>query len=101
MKQHEIAKLFDQMADLLEYQGANVFRVRAYRRGAQNLESFSGDLARLSEEKKLTELSGIGADLAAKIEEYLASGRITFLDELKKKIPAGVLHMLEVPGLGP
>lgn len=101
MKQHEIAHLFEQIADLLEYQGANVFRVRAYRRGAQTLESFSGDLARLCEEKKLSELGGIGADLSAKIEEYLSTGAIKALDELKKKVPEGILHLLDVPGLGP
>ena len=48
MKQHEIAALFMQMADLLEYRGDNPFRIRAYRRAAQNLESFSGDLEELA-----------------------------------------------------
>ncbi len=101
MKQHEIAALFAQMADLLEYQGENVFRVRAYRRASQNLESFSGDLDRLAREERLQELSGIGVDLANKVREYLASGRIKAFDELQRTIPPGVLKLLEVPGLGP
>ena len=67
MKQREIAALFAQMGDLLEYRGENPFRIRAYRRAAQNLESFSGDLERVAAEGRLRELSGIGADLADKI----------------------------------
>ena len=101
MKQHEIAALFAQMADLLEYRGDNVFRVRAYRRAAQNLESVSGDLERLAKEDRLTELSGIGAELAAKIREYLATGAIRAIEQLKRTIPRGVLDLLTVPGLGP
>lgn len=101
MKQHEIAEIFAHMADLLEYRGDNPFRIRAYRRAAQNLESFSGDLDRLAHEGRLTELSGIGADLANKVQEYLGTGRIQAFDELQRAIPAGVLRLLEVPGLGP
>ena len=101
MKQHEIAALFAQMADLLEYRGDNPFRIRAYRRAAQNLESFSGDLERLAREDRLTELSGIGTDLAEKIREYLSAGKIVTVEQLKRAIPRGVLELLEVPGLGP
>ena len=101
MKQHDIAALFHQMADLLEYRGENVFRIRAYRRGAQNLESFSGDLERLSASGRLRELSGIGPDLAGKITEYLATGHVEAFDQLKRTIPQGVLELLGVPGIGP
>ena len=101
MKQHEIAGLFAQMADLLEYRGDNPFRIRAYRRAAQNLESFSGDLQRLADAGRLKELSGIGAELADKIAEYLATGTIGAIERLKASIPRGVLELLEVPGLGP
>ena len=101
MKQHEIAALFSQMADLLEYRGDNPFRIRAYRRAAQNLESFSGDLESLAASGRLKELSGIGTDLADKISEYLTTGTITALEQLKRKVPPGVLELLEVPGVGP
>ena len=101
MKQREIAALFTQMANLLDYRGENPFRIRAYRRAAQNLESFSGDLERLAAEGRLRELSGIGADLAEKIREYLATGTIGAVESLKRKVPPGVLALLEVPGLGP
>jgi DNA polymerase (family 10) len=101
MKQHEIAARFSQMADLLEYRGENPFRIRAYRRAAQNLESFGGDLEQLAGAGRLQELSGIGADLADKIREYLATGAIAALERLQRTVPRGVLALLEVPGLGP
>jgi len=101
MKQHELAALFSQMADLLEYRGDNPFRIRAYRRAAQNLESFSGDLAHLAQAGRLRELPGIGADLADKITEYLSTGAVAALERLKRTTAPGVLELLEVPGLGP
>ena len=101
MKQHDIAQAFSQIADLLELRGDNPFRIRAYRRAAQNLESFSGDLETLAAAGRLRELSGIGPDLADKITEHLRTGTLVFLEQLKAKTPAGVLALLEVPGVGP
>ena len=101
MKQHEIATVFSQMADLLELRGENPFRIRAYRRAAQNLESFSGDLGRLAQAGRLQELSGIGADLAAKISEYLSTGAIGAFEQLKASVAPGLLGLLGVPGVGP
>ena len=101
MKQHEIAGLFSQMADLLEFRGDNPFRIRAYRRAAQNLESFGGDLEHVAHEQRLKELSGIGDDLADKINEYLSTGKIAAFEQLRRSIPGGVLELLEVPGIGP
>ena len=101
MKQHEIASIFSQMADLLEFRGDNPFRIRAYRRAAQNLESFSGDLEAFAAGGRLTELSGIGVELAEKIAEYLRTGRVAAFEQLKHRIPQGVFELLEVPGVGP
>ena len=101
MKQHDVAAAFQQIADLLELQGDNPFRIRAYRRAAQNLESFGGSLESLAAAGRLQELSGIGRDLSDKITEYLASGGIAFLERLKAKTSPGVLALLEVPGVGP
>src|SRR3989338_10713751 len=99
MKQHEIAALFTQMADLLESRGDNPFRIRAYRRAAQNLESYGGDLERLAAAGRLQELSGIGPDLANKIDEYLTTGAVAAFTRLKRSIPKGVFALLEVPGV--
>ena len=101
MKQHEIATLFTQMADLLEFRGDNPFRIRAYRRAAETLDSFSGDLEQTAREGTLHKLSGIGADLTEKIGEYLSTGKIRAIDKLKRELPRGILGLLEVPGLGP
>ncbi len=101
MKQHDIAAIFSQMADWLECKGDNPFRIRAYRRAAQNLESFSGDLEQLAAAGRLTEISGIGADLSDKIQEYLGTGTIKAYEQLKRSISPGVLQLLAVPGVGP
>ena len=101
MKQHEIGALFNQMADLLEFRGENPFRIRAYRKAAQNLESLTEELERLSEQDRLTEIPGIGADLAGKIHEYLTHGAIREIEQMKRRVPAGVLALLEIPGVGP
>ncbi|MBI3324432.1 MAG: DNA polymerase/3'-5' exonuclease PolX [Candidatus Omnitrophica bacterium] len=101
MKQRDLAALFNLTADMLEFRGENPFRIRAYRRAAQQLDGFSGDLDLLGREDRLTELPGIGKDLAAKIREYLTAGSIREIEALKSTIPAGVLSLLEVPGVGP
>lgn len=100
MKNQNIAKIFNEIAELLELKGENAFRIRAYRRAAQNIDGLSKDVASLSDEE-LTSVSGIGKDLAGKIREYIETGRVAKHEELKKEIPAGVLDLLRVPGLGP
>lgn len=100
MKNQNIAKIFNEIAELLELKGENAFRIRAYRRAAQNIDGLSKDVASLSDEE-LTSVPGIGKDLANKIREYIETGRIAKHEELKKEIPGGVLDLLRVPGLGP
>ncbi len=101
MKNFEIARLFDLMADLLEIKGENPFRVRAYRRAAQNMESLTEDAAVLAGEGRLETVPGIGKDLAAKIVEYLGTGRMQAVEALRAEIPAGVVEMMRIPGVGP
>jgi DNA polymerase (family 10) len=101
MKNLEIARLFDQMADGLEIMGDNPFRIRAYRRAAQNLETLSEDVETVAREGRLEEVPGIGADLAGKIREYLDTGRITEIAGITRRIPRGVLELMNVPGIGP
>ncbi len=100
MTNAQIARIFNEIADLLELKGDNPFRIRAYRRAALNAEGMTQDLAALSEEE-LAALPGIGKDLAGKIREHAATGRIGVHDALKKEIPAGLLDILRVPGVGP
>jgi len=97
----EIAKLFNEIADLLEIKDENVFKIRAYRRAAMNLESLTEEIESVAERGGLTEIAGIGKDLAAKIGQALETGRIEYLEELRKEIPRGVVELMEIPGVGP
>ena len=100
MKNQQIAKIFSEISELLELKGENVFRIRAYRRAAQNMDGLSKDVSTLSQEE-LESIPGIGKDLAGKIHEFLETGKIAKHEELKREIPGGVLQLLTVPGLGP
>jgi len=98
----EIAAMFDQTADLLEIKGENQFRVRAYRRAARTIEGLPQSVrAMLARDEDLSELPGIGKDLAGKIADIVASGHFTLLDRLKRKLPGELGDMAALPGLGP
>jgi DNA polymerase (family 10) len=99
----DIAATFEQIADLLEYQGDNVFRVRAYRNAARTIGGMVESLAtvRADSKRSLTDLEGIGADLAEKICTLLDTGDVPLLQELRKAVPAVVFELMRVPGLGP
>lgn len=103
MTNQEIAAVFQQIADLLEFQGANPFRVRAYRNGGRKIADLSEPLAALVEDesRQLTDLEGIGKDLAEKIATLLATGSLPMLEELLAEVPSTVLAIMRVPGLGP
>ncbi|MDG2384058.1 MAG: DNA polymerase/3'-5' exonuclease PolX [Pirellulaceae bacterium] len=103
MNNVKIANTFDQIADLLEFKSANPFRVRAYRRGARTIGDLSEPISTIlnDSERKLTDIDGIGKDLAAKCETFVETGKIPLLDELLEDIPRTVLDLLRVPGLGP
>ena len=101
MKNFEVARLFDLMADILEIRDENPFRIRAYRRAAQNLESLTEDVEEVARQERLQEIPGIGADLAGKIVEYLRTGHVRDVEAAKKGIPRGVVELMNVPGIGP
>ncbi len=88
------------MADLLEIKGENVFRIRAYRRAAQNIGGLPKDVAQMTEDELLA-IPGIGKDLAGKIRHYIESGKMEAYDELRKEVPEGLTLLLSVPSLGP
>jgi DNA polymerase (family 10) len=99
----EIARLFRELADLLEIEGANPFRVRAYRTAARTAETHPDSLVELAKQHpdQLTELPGIGEDLAAKIVEIVATGRLGLLEETTHRLPKGLTALMRLPGLGP
>src|SRR5207249_1133087 len=77
------------------------FRIRAYQRAAQTLETLTEDLATVAARGQLQKLPAIGKDLAGRIDEYLKTGSMAQLDRLRAEFPAGLLTLLEVQGLGP
>ncbi len=98
----EIAAMFDQTADLLDIKGENQFRVRAYHRAARTIEGLPQSVrSMLSAGADLTELPGIGRDLAGKIADIVKTGHFGLLDQLKKKLPGELGEMAALPGLGP
>ncbi|MCA9037412.1 MAG: DNA polymerase/3'-5' exonuclease PolX [Planctomycetaceae bacterium] len=102
MKNEQIAECFETLGDLLEIQGANPFRIRAYRNAARVVSSTAESFVDLcAQDYDLTQLEGIGKDLAKQIREVVATGQHAQLEELKKDVPSGVLDMLRIPGVGP
>jgi DNA polymerase (family X) len=98
----DIAEIFNRTADLLEIQGANPFRVRAYRKAARTVGGMSKNVAAMGGDGKgLSELPGIGKDLAGKIEEIIETGKLSQLEALEKEMPNGLHAVLKIPGLGP
>jgi DNA polymerase (family 10) len=100
MDKKEIAEVFEEIALLLEMKGENPFRVRAYRNAARSLLNTEKDLKKMIREGSLTDLEGIGGDLAEKIEALATKGRLPFYEKLKRSMPKGLLQLREVPGLG-
>ncbi|MGH7985356.1 MAG: DNA polymerase/3'-5' exonuclease PolX [Candidatus Binataceae bacterium] len=100
MENAEIAKVLDEVADLLEIGGENFFRVRAYRNAARNVRDFPGNVATL-DRKQLGQMPGIGAGLAENIATLIESGDLPIRTQLLAAFPPGLLELRHVPGLGP
>ncbi|MDH3239540.1 MAG: DNA polymerase/3'-5' exonuclease PolX, partial [Alphaproteobacteria bacterium] len=98
----DVATVFDEISDILEIQGANPFRVRAYRNAGRLLRSLDAAVTDMVAGKEdLTALPGIGADLAGKIREIVETGTCAMLEKLHEEMPEGLTELLKVPGLGP
>jgi DNA polymerase (family 10) len=102
MRNKEVAEQFYLIAQLLSLTDENPFKVRAYEKAAQVIESIPESIEDLAKDfDKLSSIPGVGKSIAEKIVEYLNTGRIQRLEELKKKFPDGIFNMLRIPGLGP
>ncbi len=99
----QIAATLDELADLLEFQGANAFRVRAYRNGSRAIRNLSQSVAQMIETNpdQLTDLEGIGQSVAEKCVTLVRTGRLPQLESLLAEVPESVLTLLRIPGLGP
>lgn len=101
MKNLEVSQIFREIAKILEIKGDNPFRIRAYERAAQNIEGLTEDIENFIKEGRLTEIPGIGKDLADKITEIVDTGTLKVYQDLKKTIPEGLLDLLNIPSVGP
>lgn len=100
-KNQEIAKIFERMADILEFLGENPYRIRAYRRVANLITELPEDVEKAFFTKKLHRMSGIGESTLLKIEEFLKTGTVKKYEELRKMVPESLLELLDAPGVGP
>jgi DNA polymerase (family X) len=103
MQNADVARMFDDYADILEIQGANPFRVRAYRNAARVLGDLPESVADIVNDpnRKLDKIPGVGKDLAIKIDVIVKTGKFPQLEEARAEVPAGVVDMLRIGGLGP
>lgn len=99
----EVARILREVADLLELQSANAFRIRAYRNAARAVEELPGPVGAPGRDggDSLTDVPGIGEDLAGKIEEIARTGSLSLLRQLKRKAPRGAVELMHVRGIGP
>ena len=102
MTNRDIAAAFNEIAELLDIEGANPFRVRAYRNAARTVLSYPKEMALLVQEGfDLASLKTIGRDLGAKITEMVTTGELQFLHDLRKEVSPGLEELLSIPGIGP
>jgi len=97
----KIAKIFEDIADMLEIKGDNPFRIRAYRKVARNIRTLTDELEKFADEGRLDQIPGIGKGMKEKIYEILDTGRLQFYEELKSVIPPSLVKLLSIPGVGP
>lgn len=101
MQNQRVAEIFSNIAKILEIKQENPFRIRAYEKAALNITELSEDIQTLVDEERLSEIPGIGQDLANKIKEIVSTGRLKFYEDLQKTIPPGLIDLLNIPTVGP
>lgn len=97
----DVAQIFQHIADVLELQGENTFKVRAYRNAVETLQSLPEPIAQIAEEGRLDDIPGFGEAIRAKISDILRTGTTPLYERTRGAVPAGVLEMLALPGIGP
>ena len=100
-KNSEIAEIFGHISDMLNVLSENPFKVRAYRNAAENILELGEDIEDVAARDELTEIPGVGKDLAEKIDAYIKTGKIKEYEKLKEKVPLDLVDLLHIQGLGP
>jgi DNA polymerase (family X) len=101
MKNEEIVNILEDIADLLELKGENVFKARAYQKAARSIEFLSEDIEKLVAENRLRDIPGVGEAISKKLTELIITGHMEYFDKLRAEFPEGIGTLLEVPGIGP
>ena len=101
METARIARILDEMGTILEIQGENPFRCRAYHNAAQVLSNLPTDLSEMIADGSLADVPGIGETMHAKIVQLATTGQLPAYEKLRQSVPPGILALLQVPGLGP
>ncbi|MCX6662680.1 MAG: DNA polymerase/3'-5' exonuclease PolX [Euryarchaeota archaeon] len=101
MKNQFVADILYMIANLLDLKGEIFFKTRAYRIAAQTIEALDEDIEKLVNQGRLESIPGVGEALAKKITELVQTGKIEYLERLKKEVPTGLIDLLGIPGLGP
>ncbi|MBI3910351.1 MAG: DNA polymerase/3'-5' exonuclease PolX [Armatimonadetes bacterium] len=101
MKNQQVAQVLNEIADLLELRGENVFRVGAYREAARQIEALGEPIGEIDQRGDLDKIPHVGASIAGKIHELLQTGHSRYLEQLQRQVPAGLVELMHVPGLGP
>lgn len=101
MTRKEIIRALEEIADLLEFNSENIFKVNAFRNGANSIRRFEGDFELLVEEKKLNSVKGVGTALQSVIHDLYRNGTSSLLLELKKELPEGIHELFKIKGIGP
>jgi DNA polymerase (family 10) len=100
-KNTEIANIFSRIADSLEILDENRFKIRAYRNASRNLAELSEDITKIAESGELTQIPGVGKDLALKIQEYLATDKIVYYEKIQEQVPSSLIDLLRIQSMGP
>ncbi len=100
-KNRELAKIFDRIADFLEFKGDSIYRINAYRKAARVIKDLTEDIEEIYRQGRLKEYPGIGDKIAAKIQQYFETGTIKKYEELRREIPEELIVLLDIPNLGP
>jgi DNA polymerase (family 10) len=101
MKNQFVADILYLVANLLDLKGEIFFKTRAYRIAAQTIEALDEDIEKLVNQGRLESIPGVGEALAKKITELVQTGKLEYLERLKKEVPTGLIDLLGIPGLGP
>ncbi|GAG83402.1 unnamed protein product, partial [marine sediment metagenome] len=97
----ELADIFQTIANLLEIKGEVIYKILAYRKAADNLRDYGGNVYTVWQDGKLTDIPGVGKAIADKIDELFSTGHLEFMDKLSEEVPPSLAELLEVPDLGP